>query len=74
MKNVLAMNALIKTCCYEQKVYYVNSFEDFLLPNGHTNPRLFVDAVHPTLRGTALIARRIIRIIHPGVAFNPESY
>ena len=72
--NVLAMNALIKSCCYEEKVYYVNSFSDFLLPCGRTNTRLFVDAVHPTHRGTALIASRIIRIIHPRVTFNPERY
>ena len=72
--NVLAMNALIKSCCYEEKVYYVNSFSDFLLPGGRTNTRLFVDPVHPTHRGTALIASRIIRIIHPRVTFNPEMY
>ena len=74
IKNVLGMNALIKSCCYEQKVYYINSFEDFLLPDGRSNSRLFDGPVHPTRRAMGLIASRFIRIIHPRTSFNPEIF
>ena len=71
VKNVTGMNRLIRDCCFEQRVYFVNLFEDFLLPGGHFNKRLFADQVHPNRRGIALIASRFISIIHQREPFNP---
>ena len=72
--NVVGINALLKQCCYDHKCYYVNTFVDFLLPNGKCNRRLFVDSVHPTRRAVGLLARRFIGIIHPRTRFDPEVF
>ncbi len=74
VKNVKGMNKLIRDCCFEQEVYFVNLFENFLLPSGHWNKQLFADMVHPNRRGIALIAGRFIRIIHSRTPFNPCIY
>ncbi len=71
VRNVLGMNKLIKDCCHEQEVYFVDFVENFLLRGGFTNKNLFVDKVHPNRRGMALIASRYIRIIHQRAPFNP---
>ena len=74
VKNVRGMNKLLRDCCFEQEVYFVNLFENFLLPNGRWNKQLFADMVHPNRRGIAMIASRFIRIIHSRTPFNPCIY
>ena len=74
VRNVMGINAMIKQCCYEFRLYYINVFNDFLLPSGFRNNRLFNGPVHPTVRAVGLIAKRFINIIHPRRSFNPEVY
>ncbi len=74
VRNVNGMNRLIRECCHEKEVYFVNFFQDFLLRDGRSNRSLFADQVHPNRSGLALIASRFIRIIHQRAPFDPYAF
>ena len=73
--NVLGFNALLKDCCYEFKVFYINVFKDFLDSNGNRNNFLFKHPLHPKDKAMGLIAIKYIHILHPRThGFDPEVF
>jgi lysophospholipase L1-like esterase len=60
--NVLAFNKLIKRCTREMGCDYIIIFHQFLTPWYHPAKALFNDLLHPSPKGTGIIARALIGI------------
>jgi alkylated DNA repair dioxygenase AlkB len=63
--NVVSFNRLARRCTRELGCDYVDIYEDFILsvgPHRHPNRKLFNDNLHPSPKGSGVIARAFIGI------------
>ena len=74
--NVNNMNYLIYEACTQQRVYYLDVFENFLNDFGFRSELLFprtIKDIHPDKRGIGVLAKFYIHLIH-SKTFNPLGY
>ena len=63
VKNVLSLNKLLFKVCAAQRIFYMDVFKYFLLPNFYPNKQLYWDNVHLNKKGLGVLARAYIQLI-----------